>query len=273
MQRILQQESNYSLEEITQACIYLAEAEIQEEKLQHIQLRLIGGNRTIKGARTYLDTLSYNLLMKFHNNEQFKSFYAENKESILDVFSRINDHRSVMAILCTSFDKNHPQFKDKVESYFKRTNLEGMDTVTAFLAYWITKTDPTFSEETVKRFEKLSNQQSQWPRALRTGDQTNLIISEAIQTHSGDKVEQEVEVDGFMVPMYLRESNTVILPYARMLTMFDQQTTNYKYDGLMRILNNLPSKPRVVPINFYEFAKKNSQDQASFCLEHGLGKA
>ena len=108
---------------------------------------------------------------------------------------------------------------------------------------------------------------------MRTGGSTNQILEEAIQANTGLTVEQEVLVDDFLVPMYLRESNTVILPYAKMLTMFDQLTTNYKYDGLMRILQNLPSQPKIIPINFYEFGKKNSADQQAFLKEHGLAKA
>ena len=71
VQRILQQEPFYSLDEITQACISISEAEIQEEKLQQIQIRLLGANNTVKGARTYLDTLSYNFIMKLHKTDLF----------------------------------------------------------------------------------------------------------------------------------------------------------------------------------------------------------
>ena len=82
--------------------------------------------------------------------------------------------------------------------------------------------------------------------------------------------ERNAKVDDFPVELYLRKQNTVVIPYRRALTMFDRVTPNYKFDGLMRILGNLPSKPRVVPINYYEFVNMDGKEKREFAINQRL---
>ena len=56
-------------------------------------------------------------------------------------------------MLCTSFDKERPTYKEGIEKFLQRTNTEAMDSVSAFLIYWIVKTDSSFSNETIDKIE------------------------------------------------------------------------------------------------------------------------
>ena len=90
---------------MTRVCQLLAQNDILEEKLQKLQLKMLSAANTIKSADIYLGTLTYNLMMRLHESEEFLKMLEKNEGTILELLATRRDPRAITAVLCLSFDR------------------------------------------------------------------------------------------------------------------------------------------------------------------------
>lgn len=66
-----------------------------------------------------------------------------------------------------------------------------------------------------------------------------------------DAVSAEL-VDGFLAPVYSKEHNTIILAQDNKNLCYDRKHPNGHFNLQQRVLENLPSKPKVYIVNLFE---------------------
>ncbi|CDW71104.1 UNKNOWN [Stylonychia lemnae] len=274
-----QQFANFTSRELSKIIGYLNQQDIRHDELLNavfdkVSSQAVGKPDNVSFNSVVIPILKYMTNTDLATGERFeKLVFGDFVKQVLKTDStfaqkaldeRSNHVQVLTSIFESGLDQTHPEIKQLAEKLVELINkekffsynqhFEELGRLYQILNIGKSPLDTVFNPSILPQLEK--NFQKELERIQNPSKlfkDSNII--QALKALGYNDLEYRVVVDGYLVPLYSKEHNTVILVQDSQNLCYDRQYPNGIFKIQKRVIESLPSNPKVFSANLFQLNK------------------